>query len=239
MDDGLASASITQGQSVLQYIQDYLEVVPHRLQLLNVTSSPALQSVNEGLSADDSLHHRAHYNIKGHISQNERAFNRALLKYSNLQKSYTASVLQPNPDPGERAAQRRLQQQLVETNDDLVRYAQAIGDDINHIRVTDRGIRHEIQRQQKHLNSYIQSLVKERQRVQSSHGKMINAVAQDEHAALVFNSQRAQYIVWLLLTVAIMALTLHYIITGEPSSLLVVVFLLLIYLGAKTISLGK
>ena len=226
--------SITQGQTSLRYMQEYNQSVPQRLQLLQVTSSPALQSVNEGLSADNSLH-KTQDNIKVKVSQNEQAFNTALLRYSNLYKSYADSVLQHSQNAGEIAARAQLQTQLTQTNDDLIHYAEAISADMGQIRVTDQNLRREIEKQQDHLHHYIQSLAIERKRIENSHYGLTTAFGQNEDSGLVYNSRRAHYIVWSLLTMAIVALTLHYILSGATSSLFVVLFLMVIYLVAKAI----
>lgn len=231
-NSGFGSDSIAQGQTSLRNIQEYIQYVPQRLQLLQVTSSPALQSVNEGLSADNSLH-RSQNNIKVQVSQNENAFNTALLKYANLSKNYADSLLHHTEDPGEIAARARLHTELSEANQELIYYAQAISNDMGQIRVTDQKLRKEIQKQQQDLQMYIQSLTKERKRIDHSHYGVTTASAQEEDSLLFFNSRRAQYIVWLFITVAVLALTGHYILTGEMSSLVVVSFLLLIFLVAK------
>lgn len=226
--DRFISDSIRQGKTALQYTQDYLETVPHRLPFLSITSSPALQSVNEGLTADTSVH-QMQDNIKINVSENERAFNAALLTYSQVQQSYTASLLQNSQDPSEISARLQLLHQLKEINKELVGYAQAISADMSKIHVTHKKLRHDLQRHQTHLHQYIHTLVKQRQHMVQNRSEITTAAGQEETTALVFHSFRAQYIVWLLLAMAVVSLTMHYIITDSPSSLGVVVVLLLLF----------
>jgi hypothetical protein len=214
--------SISQGQQAGQYIDDYLQQVPRRLPFLALTSSPALGSINEA------------FRQRTPITPNELAFHKTLLQYATLKKSYADSLLKHSNTPDEIRARYILQEQLNDTNRQLVEYAQAISADVGNSQVTDKRLQQSIVEQQHRLQEYIHSLGNTRNQIDYITAASTNAAGQAETAELILVSQRHQYMAWVFVTLAVVGLTLHYILYSEATgSLFLVVLLLSLYIGAK------
>ena len=168
------------------------------------------------------------------ITPNELAFNKTLAQYAILKKSYADSLLKHSNKPDEIQARYILQEQLNDTNRQLVEYAQAISAEVGNSQVTDERLRQSIVEQQHHLQEYIHSLSDTRDQIHSSAAARTNAAGQAETAELILVSQRHQYMAWVFVTLAVVGLTLHYILYSEATgSLFLVVLLLSLYVGAK------
>jgi hypothetical protein len=216
-DDGF----LRQGQEARAYTGSYTR---ERLPYLQITSAPFLSSVSEALNdyATSTQATTSRHNVSAQVSAAEQAFNQTLTQYSALDRRYMEAVLH-REDP---VKIKFMQDDLRALNEQLVMYAEQISDEIGAIPSHDPYTSRQIKAQQADLSDYVS-------RLKQTHAAIANAGALNEDANLNYKSIHLQYIVWLFVSVTVVAITAHLLLNDDASAVsgLVVIGLLLVVYG--------
>ena len=84
--------ALLQGVQLRRYTAGYIKSATDDLAMLQISSSPGIQSYVEGLDQPDSTNGAARPGHTG-VSETEREFNEALLEYSTLYRQFSQDVL--------------------------------------------------------------------------------------------------------------------------------------------------
>jgi hypothetical protein len=88
-------ANLLQGQQFMEYARVYSSSIKPHLYKLQLTSSPALQSIVEALYGSDSINAKNN-NIKTVVTNTETEFNKTLSEYSDTYKELSKELLAIN-----------------------------------------------------------------------------------------------------------------------------------------------
>ncbi len=223
-DDGF----LRQGQEARAYTSSYTRA---RLPYLQITSAPFLSSVNEALNdyATSTQATTSRHNVSAQVSAAEQAFNQTLTQYSALDMQYMEAIMN-REDP---VKIKFMQDDLRALNEQLVMYAEQISDEIGAIPSHDPYTSRQIKAQQADLSDYVSRLKKNKDRLKQTHAAIAHAGALNEDANLNYKSIHLQYIVWLFVSVTVVAITAHLLLNDDASAVsgLVVIGLLLVVYG--------
>ena len=89
------NANLEQGQQFMEYSRVYSAAIKPHLYKLQLTSSPALQSITEALQGSDSTL-SANSNIKSSVSKTEDEFNKTMSEYSQIYQELNKELLANN-----------------------------------------------------------------------------------------------------------------------------------------------
>ena len=217
---------LRQGQEAQAFISGYTR---HRLPYLQVTSAPFLKSVNESMQDHMSLRGSGRPSVNAQVTEAEKAFNQVLTKYSALEIAYMDARMH-NENP---STLQQMRLDLSSLNAELVNLAKQISRDIDSLPVRDDEMRNEIKEQQHMLDDYIDQL-------QADTDKLLAEVhsvsAQQEDAVLLYKSTHLQYLVWLFLSVTVVAITANMLMNDNAqviSGMFIIGLLLFIYVVSK------
>lgn len=220
---------LKQGSEAQQLLKQYDR---SRFPYLQVTSAPFLTSITESMHGEESTQGRMDRNVTAEITENERAFNQTLTRYSVLNQNFMDSLrLQQDP-----AVIHQIQAELNEVNFQLIALAKKINEDIGNIAIRDDKSREQIKQQQSNLADYIDELQKDKRRIKKVHIELANIAAQSEDAALQYKSIHLQYIVWIFLSITVVSITLNILFNENAqaiSGIIIILLLLIIYVVAK------
>lgn len=215
-DDGF----LRQGQEARAYTASYTR---ERLPYLQITSAPFLSSVNEAMNDyATSTQATSRRNVSAQVTAAEQAFNQTLTQYSALDLQYMEAIMN-REDP---VKIKFMQDDLRAMNEQLVMYAEEISKEIGAIPSHDPHTSRQIKAQQADLSDYVS-------RLKQTHASIANAQALNEDAHLQYKSIHLQYIVWLFVSVTVVAITAHLLLNEDASAVsgLVVIGLLLVVYG--------
>ena len=84
--------NLAQGQQFMEYGRVYASSIAPHLYKLQLTSSPALQSIVEALNGSDSIN-ATNNNVKSVVTSTETEFNKTLSEYSDTYKELSKELL--------------------------------------------------------------------------------------------------------------------------------------------------
>jgi len=196
-----------QGQEFKEYERIYNNNSKRDLELLQMTSSPSLNSIIETLLGDDSIKSNSNYSNVS-ISKLEDEFNRTLVKYNNAYKDFMENNLQKNIDEIKKSNYYKNLQRL---NNKLISLAKVINNELKNIIVVDGKLKQDLETQKDKLNSYIQSLDNDRELMNKT-SKEYNVIkGENESVKLKLISNKYQYIVWFILAITFVFITIYII----------------------------
>lgn len=227
--------NLIQGQEFLHYERVYLNRAKKDLELLELTSSPSLQSIIETLDNNDST--KSNQDVQPvSISSLEDEFNRTLVKYNASYRDFMENSIKNNTDD---LTNNQSYKNLQRLNDKLISLAKVINDQLSSIIVIDSKMKSDLDNQQKKLNNYITSLGTDQQVISSSYKNYNTIVGENEESKISLTANRYNYFVWFILAITIVAITIHITVSSSISNmkggLIVIVSLILLYFIARRI----
>ena len=219
-------ADLTQGKYFKKYEKAVKIHTFERLPFLELTSMPGLTSINEAFNGDDSIIAKNKH-VQDNLSQSETDFNKTLGEYSTLQQNLASSALYHKADP---VVNQTIMTQLAQLNTKLMDQARNISTGMLNLQVEDANVKQNIQKQQAHLNKYINKLEEQRSGMASANGMI-------ENSRLIRKSNHHYYLMWFIVLITFLALFM-YILTSDlvMNTLLVIICLMVIYLLARAIN---
>lgn len=215
--------NLLQGQEFKEYERIYNNNSKRDLELLQMTSSPSLNSIIESLLGDDSIKSNSNYSNVS-ISKLEDEFNRTLVKYNNAYKDFMENNLQKNIDEIKKSNYYKNLQRL---NNKLISLAKVINNELKNIIVVDGKLKQDLETQKDKLNSYIHALDNDRELMNKT-SKEYNVIkGENESVKLKLISNKYQYIVWFILAITFVFITIYIINDDNISNIRYIILLLI------------
>jgi len=107
--------------------------------------------------------------------------------------------------------------QLSKLNEKLISLARALSKDLDSLIVTDAELKGELNEQQEKLNTYIDTLDYDQTQMNQANNKFYTIEGEEENTSLMMTSNWYHYIVWLIVGIAVVSITIHTLLGGEPS----------------------
>lgn len=231
--------NLLQGQNYMEFGRVYAGAAKPHLKLLEITTSPNINSIVETFDDNDSIvSNKKTHNVS--MSDIEKEFNRTLSQYTTSYKNFTSNSLNNNLSKKEIQTYFKNLQRL---NDKLISLAKAMGKDLDSVLLTDNNIKIKLDKQQHKLNTYISALNKDRTNI-SNVNKSYNTISGEQvNSELRLVSNQYNYIVWFILAITIISIviniTLSETITDTMSSntgnILLIVSLIALFLIVKNL----
>ena len=227
--------NLLQGQEFKEYERIYNDNSKRDLELLQITSSPSLNSIIETLLGEDSIKSNSNYSNVS-ISKLEDEFNRTLVKYNNAYKDFMENNIQKNTDE---LTNSRYYKKLQRLNDKLISLAKVINNELKNIIVVDGNLKHDLENQKDKLNLYIQSLDNDR-KLMNKTSKEYNIInGENDSVNLYLISNKYQYIVWFILATTLIIITIYIInydnLSNRKYIILLLIALILLYIVGQNI----
>ena len=227
--------NLIQGQEYLYYERVYANRAKRDLELLELTSSPNLESIIETLdNADSTKSNQSVTNVS--ISSLEDEFNRTLVKYNSVYKNFMETNVRKNID---NIKNNQYFKNLQRLNDKLISLAKVINDQLSNIIVIDNEMKKDLDTQQQKLNQYISTLDSDRKQMTGVSNNYDTISGENEQSKISLVSNKYNYFVWFILAATIIAITIHISASSSISNLkggvLVIISLILLYFITQNI----
>jgi hypothetical protein len=227
--------NLIQGQEFMYYERVYANNAKKDLELLELTSSPNLESIIETLDNGDSTNSNKNINHLS-ISSMEDEFNRTLVKYNTAYKYFMENNISKNTD---NITNNYYFKSLQRLNNKLISLAKIINSELSKITVTDNQLKRQFDLQQQKLNSYISSLNTDKQTITGVTKDYNTISGLDSESKISMVSNKYNYIVWFILAITIVVLIIHISASGSVSnakgSIILVISLIILYYISQNI----
>jgi len=196
-----------------------------------------IKSFIDSIYEDDSVHSHNEYSVDD-ISEKEKKFKKLLTEYSILYKLFNESLMNVEKlSPLDLEEHHLNQIKLDNLNEELIRLAQNIIDNMDFISNKDKKLNKQIHLEQKKLHEYMVKLKIEKQKLKKTQIQNIDTLnGVVENTGLVYTSRYYFYIVWVIVAITVIGLTMNVILNPEANtinSLIVMGALAVVYIVAN------
>jgi len=222
------------------FVDDTNKSITNMSKIHNVlldTFSLNIKSFIDSINEANSIHSHNEYSVNN-ISEKEIQFKKLLTEYSSLYKLFNESLMnQEKLSPLDLEEHHLNQIKLDNLNEELIRLAQEIIDNMDFISNQDQKINKQIHLEQKKLHEYMVKLKIEKQKLKKTHIQNIDTLnGVVENTSLVYTSRYYFYIVWVIVAITVIGLTMNVIFNPEANTInavIVIGALALVYIVAN------
>lgn len=205
--------------------------------LLFDTFSLNMKSFIDSMNEDNSIHSHNKYSVDD-ISEKEIKFKKLLAEYSILYKLFNESLMNVEKlSPLDLEEHRLNQIKLDNLNEELIRLAQEMINNMDFISNEDKKLNKQIHLEQNKLHEYMVKLKIEKEKLKKTHIQNIDTLnGAIENTELVYTSRYYFYIVWVIVAITVIGLTMNVILNpgaNAINSLIVIGALAFVYIVAK------
>jgi hypothetical protein len=224
--------NLLQGQRFMEYGRVYASAARPHLQLLEISSSPEINSIVETFNDDNSMISNKTVDNSS-ISGIEKEFNRTLNKYTAAYKNFTETTL--NGKNSKEVIQSYFSN-LQRLNDKLISLAKAMG---NELVVKDKNLKGGLDNHQLKLKTYISKLNEDRRNIMNINKGYDTVSGEYINSELNLVSNQYNYIVWFILSITVISITIHVIMSNSVSdnvgNIILIVSLISLFLIVKNL----
>lgn len=224
--------NLLQGQRFMEYGRVYAGAARPHLQLLEISSSPEINSVVETFNDDNSIVSNKTFD-KSSITDIEKEFNRTLNKYATAYKNFTENTLNGKD---QKNVIKPYFSNLQRLNDKLITLAKSM---VKELDMKDNNQKGKLDKYQLKLKTYISKLNDDRRNIININ-KGYNTVSGEYiNSELNLVSNQYNYIVWFILSITVISITIHVIMSDSISdsigNILLIVSLISLFLIVKNL----